>query len=111
MKNRVMKRVPEIKINIFQLAVLLDEEEMYFYNLVLKNNVYCSRCRGAAENGVEVKEMFLTDLNDIRVQGSCQKCGGEVARIFEFGEKKEFQQKATRFRESIKPLLTQGLNK
>lgn len=106
-----MKKLPELKINQFQLAVLLDEEEKYFYHLVIDNNVYCSRCRGAAKNGVEVKEMFLTDLNDIRVRGSCQKCGGEVARIFEFGEKKEFQQKATRFRESIKPSLTQGLNK
>src|SRR5690554_3380760 len=106
-----MKKLPELKINQFQLAVLLDEEEKYFFHLVIRSNVYCSSCRGVAENGVDVKEICLTNLNDIRVRGNCRKCGGEVARIFEFGEKKDFQAKANRFRDSIKPLLTQGLNK
>lgn len=100
-----MKKLPELKINRFQLAVLLEKEEKYFCNLVIENNVYCSECRGAAKNGVDVKEIYLTELNDIIIRGNCRKCGGEVARIFEFGEKKEFQRKANRFRDSIKPLL------
>jgi peptide methionine sulfoxide reductase MsrB len=49
-----------------------------------------------------VEEMYLTDLNDIRVWGRCRKCKGEVGRIFEYGENKEFYEKACRFRESIK---------
>lgn len=106
-----MKRLPELKINLFQLAVLLNEEERYFYNLVLENNVYCTRCNGPAANGVKVREKYLTCLNDIRIRGTCRTCNGEVGRLFEFGENKEFQQKALRFRESIQPLLTEGRKK
>jgi hypothetical protein len=97
-----MKRLPEITINPFQLAVLLDETERNFYSVVIENYVYCSHCRGVAIEGVDVEEMYLTDLNDIRVVGRCRKCEGEVGRLFEFGEKKEFYEKACRFRESIK---------
>jgi len=97
-----MKKLPEIKINQFQLAVLLDEVEKHFFNFVIENNVYCCQCRGVATEGVDVEEMYLTSLNDIRVVGRCRKCKGEVGRLFEFGDKKEFYEKACRFRESIK---------
>ncbi|HHT35321.1 MAG: hypothetical protein WCZ71_05330 [Proteiniphilum sp.] len=97
-----MKELSEIQINQFQLAVLLDEEERHFYNVVVESFIYCSQCRGFAGEGVEVESIYLDSLNDIRVEGCCRKCGGRVARLFEFGEKKEFQEKACRFRESIK---------
>lgn len=103
-----MKRLPELQINAFQLAVLLNEEEMYFYNLVLENNIYCSVCRDTASRGVDVKEKFLTDLNDVRVRGTCRVCMGEVGRLFEFGSNKDFQRRARSFRSSLSPLLTEG---
>jgi len=99
-----MKRLPEITLNQFQLAVLLDEEERHFYNVVIDNYVYCCHCRGVEIEGIDVEEIYLTDLNDIRVVGRCRKCGGEVARLLEFGGKKEFDEKACRLRESIKTI-------
>ena len=100
-KYCTMKELPEIPINRFQLAVLLDELEKHFYNFVLENLVYCIQCRGFAAEGVEVETLFLDSLNDIRVEGRCRKCGGRVARLFEFGAKKVFNEKAHRFRKSI----------
>jgi hypothetical protein len=97
-----MKRFPEIMLNQFQLAVLLDEEERHFYEVVIDNYIYCAQCRGLAKEGVEVERICLNSVNDIRVEGRCRKCGGEVARLFEFGGKKEFDEKACRLRESIK---------
>jgi len=97
-----MKRQPELKINPFQLAILLNAVEKHYFNVVIENHVYCSQCRGFAIDGIDVEEMYLTDLNDIRVWGRCRKCKGEVGRIFEYGENKEFCEKACRFRESIK---------
>jgi hypothetical protein len=96
-----MKELSEIQINQFQLAVLLDEEERHFYNVVVEGFIYCSHCRGFAGEGVELDSIYLDSLNDIRVESRCRKCGGRVVRLFEFGEKKEFQEKACRFRESI----------
>ena len=101
-----MKRFPELKINQFQLAVLLDEVKKHFFNFVIENNVYCCQCRGFAKEGVEVERIYLNSVNDIRVEGRCRKCGGEVSRLFEFGGKKEFDEKACRLRESIKTITT-----
>ena len=97
-----MKRPPEIKINQFQLAVLLNDEQKKFFDTVIADNVFCSQCGGTCTKGINISEIFLTDLNDIMVNGTCNTCKGKVARIMEFGEDKEFYDKAMDFRNSIK---------
>lgn len=96
-----MKRLPEITINPFQLTVLLGEVEKHFYSVVIESYVFCAQCRAVAKEGIDVEEICLTALNDIRVRGRCRTCNSEVVRIFEFGECKEFYEKACRFRESM----------
>ncbi len=96
-----MKRPAEIQINQFQLAVLLGEELLNNYKQALTDYVYCNTCNGHAKKGIEVKEIFLTDLNDILVRGTCKTCNGRVARMLEFGENKEFYAKAMKFRKAI----------
>lgn len=97
-----MKRPPEIQINQFQLARLLDEELMGFYKEVLADNVFCAHCGGVAPKGITVEQIYLTNLNDIMVHGTCKICNGKVSRIFEFGEDKAFYNKANDFRNSIR---------
>jgi|AntRauTorckE6833_2_1112554.scaffolds.fasta_scaffold00298_8 hypothetical protein len=97
-----MKRPPEIKINQFQLAVLLNGEQKKFFEMVIAENVFCSHCGGICKKGMTINEMFLTDLNDILVKGTCNICKGKVARTMEFGEEKEFYDKAIDFRNSIR---------
>ncbi len=100
-REEVMKQPPEIPINQFQLTILLNDEQKDFYSYVLAENVFCSKCAGSAIKGIDVKEIFLTNLNDVLVHGTCNECNGKVARIFEFGEDKAFYEKANRFRKSI----------
>lgn len=97
-----MKRPPEIQINQFQLALLLNDEQKKFFKMVVANNVFCSQCGGVAKDGISVNEMFLTNLNDILVKGTCNACKGKVARMMEFGEDEEFYNKAMNFRNSIR---------
>lgn len=97
-----MNRPPEIKINQFQLAILLNDEQRKFYDSVLADNVFCGNCLGACEKGITVKDIFLTSLNDIYVLGVCNSCNGKVGRTMEFGEGQEFYNKAMKFRKSIK---------
>lgn len=96
-----MKRPPQIPLNQFQLAVLLNDDEKHFYDKVLAENVYCRSCAGNVAKGVVVTEILLNDLNDIHVRGTCKVCKGTVARIFEFGEQKEFYNRAMKFRKAI----------
>jgi hypothetical protein len=97
-----MKRPPEIKINQFQLALLLNDEQKEFFDMVIADNVFCSQCGGSAKEGININEMFLTDLNDILVKGTCKTCKGNVARMMEFGEEKDFYNQAMDFRNSIR---------
>ena len=95
-----MNRPKEIQINQFQLARLLSEEQMGIYKSMLVDNVFCTHCEGTCKNGITITELFLTSLNDIKVNGTCNTCDGKVSRILEFGENKSFYVKATDFRNS-----------
>lgn len=97
-----MKRSPEIQINQFQLDLLLNNEQKKFFEMVVTNNVFCSQCGGVAKDGISVNEIFLTDLNDILLKGTCITCNGKVARMMKFGEDEEFYNKAMNFRNSIR---------
>ena len=96
-----MKRPPEIPINRFQMAILLDEKRKQDYQFLLDEGVICFQCGGIAQKGIVVTEMYLTSLNDIYVRGTCNVCQGKVARIMEFGEDKAFYEKACDFRKAI----------
>lgn len=96
-----MKRLTEIKINRFQLNVLLSDEQKEGSDFIVNQNVYCGNCGGACKQGVEIKDIFLDSLNDIRIDGTCKECKGKVARILEFGENKKFYQNAMNFRKLI----------
>ena len=96
-----MKRQKEIKLNDFQLNVLLSEKEKKGYRYLLDNGVYCSGCQGICKKGVEIKSVKLDGLNDIVVEGTCNACGRRVARVMEFGEDPEFFEKAMNFRKSL----------
>lgn len=97
-----MKSIIEIPINQFQLAVLLNDEQKQIYKFMLNEGVFCTQCGDIAAKGIEVKEIYLTNLNDIMVRGTCKLCNGKVARIIEFGEDKAFYEKANEFRKIIK---------
>ena len=96
-----MKRLSEIQINQFQLALLFDSEQMVLYNDLLADNVFCGHCGNVAKKGITVEEVYLTNLNDIRVRGTCKLCNHKVSRIFEFGEDEAFYNKANDLRNSM----------
>jgi hypothetical protein len=96
-----LKRPPEIAINLFQLAILLNEKLKQDYHYLLDQGVFCSQCGGIAQNGIVVTEIFLTSLNDIFVRGTCKICNGKVACTMEFGEDPIFYEKANSFRKAI----------
>ena len=97
-----MHKNSNLVINEFQLNVLIDEKQKQIFKYILDNGVYCTTCGDNCKKGVRVNEIQLTSLNDIMIRGNCNKCNGEFARIFEFGEDREFYKKADNFRESIK---------
>ena len=95
-----MKKLKEIKISRFHLDVLLNNEEKEGFGYLLKHGVHCYRCNSIC-TGVLNYTISLNWLNDIVVKGKCAACGRKVARIMEFGEKRDFFEKAMDFREAL----------
>lgn len=96
-----MTKQADKKINRFQLNVLLNNEQKEGFDYLLNQGVFCRTCGGTCAEGVEIKEIYLNSLNDILIKGNCKVCKGKVARIMEFGEDKEFFERANKFRKSI----------
>jgi hypothetical protein len=84
----------ELIINQEQLNSLLSEEQRENFDYILKHNVFCGKCGGIAKLGIKVNQIILDSINDLRVEGICKKCNSNVARILEFGDNKDFIQKA-----------------
>ena len=100
-KKFKMTRLNDIIINDFQLNILLNEEKKKIYKDIVNQNVYCSTCSGLCEKGIEITDIHLDPLNDIRIQGICRVCRGKVSRIMEFGEDEAFYQSANKLRKAI----------
>lgn len=96
-----MNKLTEIKINRFQLNVLLNDEQKEGFDYLLNHGVFCTKCGETCSKGVDIEEIYLNSLNDIMIKGKCNVCCGNVVRIIEFGVDKGFFNKANDFRKSI----------
>jgi hypothetical protein len=94
-----MKERKTIKINDFQLIILLNKEEQKDFH-IFQNNSFCSTCMEERPL-TNVQEILLNDLNDIMVEGICPICGGKMARYMAFGDNQAFSDKADLFRKQI----------
>ncbi|TAJ13575.1 hypothetical protein DMA11_08425 [Marinilabiliaceae bacterium JC017] len=90
----------EIKLNTFQINILLSPQEKDDFQFLLEKGVYCSTCKDICSEVTDYT-VKLTKLNDLLVKGKCATCGNKVARVMEFGEDQAFFKKANKFRESV----------
>jgi len=94
-------RYKQIRINKFQFAILLNNEQKHIFKELTETNVYCTHCGGITEKGMVITDVYLTELQDILAHGTCGVCNSRVARYIEFGEDEAFYNKAINFRKSI----------
>ncbi len=96
-----MIKLKELKLNLFQLNVLLNKEEKEGFEWLLNEGVYCMRCNDVCKDGVVNYSTRLDSWNNVIVDGRCATCGNSVCRVMEFGEDPGFFAKAIEFRESL----------
>ena len=97
-----MRPLKDIPINHFQLTLLTTTSQKESIDKVIQGEIYCGHCPGICRQGVEVEQIYLTKLNDIRIEGYCNICLGRVGRVLELGQYKSFSGRATAFRKAIK---------
>ena len=94
-------KLDEIKLNPFQLNVLLNEEDKEEYKYIVEEEIFCMKCEDHCTEGVEIKEHFLNSMNDLLLKGNCKKCGTPFNHFIDFGEDPDFFKRAVAFRKSI----------
>ncbi len=80
----------EKKITAEQLKFIYSDDYDFFVNKIL-SNCFCPKCPNSEYSSTIVDyEIFLNDLNDIILKGSCAKCQGPIGRYLETGEVLEY---------------------
>lgn len=78
----------EIKIDLEDVQLIMGIEFPFFEKIL--SNVYCGNCyQDSSTTTIVDYEIFLNDLNDLLLKGTCKRCGGPVARYIETGESKD----------------------
>ena len=101
MKRQDLRNMKSIEINLKQLNSLLNDKEKEDYDFLLKEGTYCHKCNTHKTGGVNTTQIILNALNDIQVHGTCVVCSSKVCRIMEFGEDKNFSERANLFRNTL----------
>ena len=96
-----MAQLKKMQINRFQLHLLVNDEEKEAFDYLADHGVFCSTCGEICPEGVLINKLYLNSFNDIVLEGNCKHCKGRVTRIMEFGEDRDFFNKACDFRKSI----------
>jgi len=63
----------------------------------------CTKDKGVV--GMNIREIYLSNLNDVIARGTCKECGGKVAQVMETGEDPDFYGQAMTFRKAKKNLI------
>ena len=96
-----------IQINKDDVQFIMGENFIHFPKL--EKNGFCPKCGGSLGNNVtEIVnyEIYLNDLCDVILRGSCKKCDRPVNRYIETGEVPEERKRAeTVWRRSTLKLL------
>jgi hypothetical protein len=88
MKPSKKHRDKEIKIDIEDVQLIMGDDFQRFERYL--NNVFCGKCsKGTMSITIANYEIFLNALNDLVLRGTCNKCGGAVARYIETGESQD----------------------
>ena len=83
----------EIPITEEDLRHIVQDEFPIILSLAL-HHAYCGTCFGQHEVEMVDYQIKLNDLNDVLFQGTCNTCGGRMARYVETGERESFARRA-----------------
>jgi hypothetical protein len=79
-----------LKITEKDLEFIYGKDYELFKNKIIPN-CYCSKCDSNYCSKIVDYKIFLNDLNDVTLEGSCSDCGSKIARYVETGEVEEYE--------------------
>lgn len=91
----------EIKITPEDIKTIYGKDYSLFEEKIIPN-CYCGNCEDSYSSTIISYEIFLNDLNDITLRGSCRRCNGPVNRYLETGEAEKYQESITEVRKRLK---------
>lgn len=87
-----MSNKKEIGINEEDLKFIHGNDYELFKQRIIPN-CYCAKCNSHYQSTIVNYKIFLNDLNDITLEGFCEKCGNPMNRYVETGEVEKYQER------------------
>lgn len=87
-----MPNKKEIEISEEDLKFIHGNDYELFKQKII-SNCYCTKCNSHYESIIVNYKIFFNDLNDIVLEGFCQKCGNPMNRYVETGEVEKYQER------------------
>ena len=95
-------KLREMLITLFDVKTLMGNKFQIFESIT-SNNIFCANCtKDKGVVGMNIREIYLSNLNDVIARGTCKECGGKVARVMETGDDPDFYERAMIFRKAKK---------
>lgn len=90
----------KIEISKSNLISILDEDFDAFEKNII-NHVYCASCDSSYNSTIVNYSIFLNDLDDVLLEGFCEKCNHPVNRYVETGEVAKYQKKIAKVKKIL----------
>ena len=91
----------QIKISKKDLKNIYGDSFQSFEEKIVPN-CRCVQCKASYTSTIINYKIFLNDLNDIILEGSCAKCKGPINRYLETGEVDKYQKVIYKVRRKFK---------
>lgn len=92
-----MSNKKQIKISKEDLRNIYGDGFQSFKEKIIPN-CWCGKCNPSFPSTIINYKIFLNDLNDIILEGSCAKCKSSVNRYLETGEVEKYQKAISKVR-------------
>lgn len=93
-----MSNKKQIKITKEDLVAIYGKDYPMFEEKIIPN-CYCHTCQTPYQSTIVQYEIFVNDLNDLILQGLCEKCGSRINRYLETGEVPEYQERIRKIKQ------------
>lgn len=81
------RKLKTISITIEDVSFIFNDNPEDFY--FLTKNCFCVQCENKYQSTITNYKIFLNELYDIELEGSCLDCGHRMGRYIETGENKK----------------------
>jgi len=99
-----MSNKKQIKISKEGLVAIYGADYHFFEEKIVPN-CRCAKCNTSYTSTIIDYKIFLNDLDDIILEGFCEKCGSRINRYLETDEVIKYQERIRKVKKNLEKVI------